>query len=107
MLFRSYLAFSAMLMAGLDGVRNKIEPAAPVDDDLYELPPEEAKKIKSTPGSLEEVLAALEGDHDYLLQGGVFTPDVIETWIAYKQEREVDAVKLRPHPYEYYLYSDI
>ncbi|MSQ23894.1 MAG: type I glutamate--ammonia ligase [Chloroflexi bacterium] len=102
-----YLAFSALLMAGLDGIRNKIEPPEPVDDDLYEMSPEELKKIKSTPGSLEEVLNALEEDHDYLLQGGVFTQDVIDTWIEYKREREVDPVKLRPHPYEFYLYSDV
>ncbi len=102
-----YFAFPAMLMAGLDGIRNKIEPPAPVDEDLYELPPEEAAKIKSTPGSLEEVLSSLEVDHDYLLQGGVFTEDVIRTWIDYKREREVDPVRLRPHPWEFYLYSDI
>jgi len=102
-----YLAFPAMLMAGLDGVANKIEPPAPVDDDIYELPPEEAAKVKSTPGSLEEVLAALQADHDYLLAGGVFTEDLIQTWIEYKTEREVDPVRLRPHPWEFYLYSDI
>ena len=102
-----YLAFSAMLMAGLDGIANKIEPPAPVDDDIYELPPEEAKKVKSTPGSLEEVLAALEADHAYLLPGGVFTEDLIQTWIDHKIEREVDPVRLRPHPWEFYLYSDI
>ena len=102
-----YLAFSAMLMAGLDGVRNKIEPPPPIDDDLYELPPEEAAKIKSTPGSLEEALSALETDHDFMLQGGVFTEDLIQTHIQYKREREIDPVRLRPHPWEFYLYSDI
>jgi len=102
-----YLAFAAMLMAGLDGVLNKIEPPAPVDEDMYELPPEEAAKIKSTPGSLEEVLSALEADHDYLLKGDVFTEDVIQTWVDYKREREIDPVRLRPHPWEFYLYSDI
>jgi glutamine synthetase len=102
-----YLAFSAMLMAGLDGVQNGIEPPAPVDEDIYELEPAEAAKIKSAPGSLDEVLSALENDHDFLLKGGVFTNDVIETWIEYKREREVDPVRLRPHPYEFHLYYDI
>jgi glutamine synthetase len=102
-----YLAFSAMLMAGLDGVLNGIEPPAPVDEDIYELSPEEAAKIASAPGSLEEVLSALESDHDFLLQGGVFTEDVIQTWVDYKREREIDPVRLRPHPWEFYLYSDI
>ena len=102
-----YLAFPAMLMAGLDGVKNKIEPPAPVEKDLYELSGAEAKKIKSMPGSLDQALDALEGDHDFLLEGGVFTPDVIETWIAYKRKKEVDAIRLRPHPYEFSLYFDI
>ena len=102
-----YLAFAAMLMAGLDGVINKIDPGDPVDVDLYELEPEEAAKIKSTPGSLDEALSALEADHDFLLRGGVFTQDVIDTWIRFKREVEVDAVNLRPHPYEFFLYSDI
>lgn len=102
-----YLAFAAMLMAGLDGVANKIEPPEPVDEDLYELPPEVAATIKSTPGSLEEVLSALEEDQDYLLRGDVFTEDVIHTWIDYKREREIDPVRLRPHPWEFHLYSDI
>lgn len=102
-----YLAFSAMLMAGLDGVRNKIEPPTPMDKDLYELPPEELANVPQVPGSLEKVLDALEADHDYLLEGGVFTPDLIETWIDYKRVNEVDAVRLRPHPYEFALYYDI
>jgi glutamine synthetase len=102
-----YLAFSAMLMAGLDGVKNKIEPPDPIDKDLYDLPPEEARGVKQVPGSLEEVLDALEADHDFLLEGGVFTPDVIETWLAYKRTHELDAVRLRPHPYEFFLYYDI
>ena len=102
-----YLAFPAMLMAGLDGVKNKIEPPAPVEKDLYELPPEQAKKIKSMPGSLDQALDALEKDHDFLLEGGVFTPDVIETWLAYKRKKEVDAIRLRPHPWEFALYFDI
>jgi glutamine synthetase len=102
-----YLAFSALLMAGLDGIQNRIEPPAPLDRDLYDLPPEELSKVPQVPGSLEEVLTALEGDHEYLLAGGVFTPDVIETWIDYKRVNEVDALRLRPHPWEFYLYYDI
>jgi len=102
-----YLAFSAMLMAGLDGIHNKIMPPDPMDKDLYDLAPEDLSKVKSTPGSLEDVLDALEKDHDFLLKGDVFTPDVIETWINYKREHEVDALRLRPHPYEFALYFDI
>ncbi len=102
-----YLAFSAMLMAGLDGVQNRIEPPDPMDKDLYDLPPEELAKVPQVPASLEESLQALEDDHEFLLTGGVFTPDVIETWIEYKRESEVDAIRLRPHPYEFYLYYDI
>jgi glutamine synthetase len=102
-----YLAFSAMLMAGLDGIQNKIMPPDPMDKDLYDLEPEDLAKVENTPGSLEESLNALEGDHDFLLRGDVFTPDVIETWIEYKRKREVDAIRLRPHPYEFALYFDI
>ena len=102
-----YYAFPAMLMAGLDGVANKIEPPPPIDKDLYELEPEEAAKVKSMPGSLELALDALERDHDFLLTGDVFTKDVIETWLKYKRKREVDAIRLRPHPYEFALYYDI
>ena len=102
-----YLAFSAMLLAGLDGVKNKIEPPDPIDKDLYDLPPEESALVKQVPGSLEEVLVALENDHQFLLEGGVFTQDVIDTWIEYKREHELDAVRLRPHPYEFALYYDI
>jgi glutamine synthetase len=102
-----YLAFAAMLMAGLDGVRNKIEPAGPLDKDLYELPPEELAEVPQVPGSLDEALAALEADHEFLLEGDVFTQDVIDTWLAYKREREIDAVRLRPHPWEFHLYYDI
>jgi len=102
-----YLAFSAMLMAGLDGIRNKIEPAQPVDKDLYELAPDEHHEIEQVPGSLPEVLTALEGDHDYLLEGGVFTSDLIETWIEWKRVNEVDPIRLRPHPHEFELYYDI
>ena len=102
-----YLAFPAMLLAGLDGIKNKIDPGEPIDKDIYELEPEEKAKIKSTPGSLGEVLDALKKDHDYLLQGNVFTEDLIETWINYKKKNEMDAVALRPHPYEFHLYYDI
>jgi glutamine synthetase len=102
-----YLAFSAMLMAGLDGIQNRIEPPPPVDKDLYDLPPEELAKVPQVPGSLNESLAALERDHDFMLKGNVFTPDVIETWISYKKVREIDQVQLRPHPWEFYLYYDI
>jgi len=102
-----YLALSAMLMAGLDGIQNKIMPPDPMDKDLYDLPPEELANVASTPGTLEEALQALENDHDFLLKGDVFTKDVIETWIKYKWENEVDAIRLRPHPYEFALYYDI
>ncbi|MBA3432306.1 MAG: type I glutamate--ammonia ligase [Actinobacteria bacterium] len=102
-----YLAFSAMLMAGLDGIKNKIEPREPVDKDLYELPPEELAEVPQVPGSLDAALDALEGDHDFLLDGGVFTQDVIDNWIDYKRVHEVDELRLRPHPWEFYLYYDI
>ena len=96
-----YLAFAALLMAGLDGIQNRIEPPTPLDRDLYDLPPEELAKVPQVPGSLPEVLDALEADHEFLLAGGVFTPDVIETWIEYKRVNEVDALRLRPHPWEF------
>jgi glutamine synthetase len=102
-----YLCFAAQLMAGLDGVANRIDPGGPLDKDLYDLEPEEAKGIKSTPGSLGEVLDALEQDHDWLLKGEVFTPDVVETWLNYKRERELAPVNLRPVPYEFFLYFDL
>ena len=102
-----YLSFAAMLMAGLDGIENQIEPPPPVDKDIYDLPPEELKNLPSVPASLEEALEALEDDHDFLLKGDVFTPDLIEAWIGYKRRSEVDAIRLRPHPYEFYLYYDI
>ncbi len=102
-----YLAFAAMLMAGLDGIKNRIEPPAPVDKDLYELPPEEHASIAQVPGSLGEVLDALEADHAYLSEGNVFTPDLIETWIEYKRTNEIDPVRLRPHPHEFELYYDV
>ncbi len=94
-------------MAGLDGIKNKIEPPAPVDKDIYELEPEEASGIQSAPGSLAEVLDALERDNAYLLEGEVFTKDLIENWIEYKRTREVEQIALRPHPYEFHLYFDI
>ncbi len=102
-----YLAFSAILMAMLDGIQKKIHPGEPLDKDIYDLPAEELAKVPHTPGSLREALSALEADHDYLLKGDVFTSDVIETWISYKIEREVLAVELRPHPWEFALYYDI
>ncbi len=102
-----YLAFSAMLMAGIDGIKNKIEPPQPVDKDLYELPPDEAREIPQVPSSLPAVLDSLEADHDFLLEGGVFTPDLIETWIDFKRANEVDPIRLRPHPHEFELYYDI
>jgi glutamine synthetase len=102
-----YLAFAAMLLAGLDGIRNKIEPPPPIDKDLYELPPDEARSVPQVPGSLEQVLTNLEADHDYLLDGGVFTEDLIETWIDYKRSNEVDPIRLRPHPHEFAMYFDV
>jgi glutamine synthetase len=102
-----YLAFAAMLQAGLDGVKNKIEPPDPIDKDLYDLPPAEAAQVKQVPGSLEEVLDALENDHQFLLEGGVFTQDVIDTYLEFKRTNELDEVRLRPHPYEFSLYFDI
>ena len=102
-----YLAFAAMLLAGLDGIQNRIEPPPPVDKDLYDLPPEELAKVPQVPGSLEESLAELAADQDFLVKGGVFTSDLIDTYVAYKRENEVDAIRLRPHPYEFYMYYDI
>ena len=102
-----YLAFAAMLMAGLDGIINKIEPADPVDKDLYELTGEEAAAIAQVPGSLDEALNNLERDHEFLLKGGVFTKDLIDTWIDFKRKQEVDYVRLRPHPAEFELYFDL
>jgi len=102
-----YLAFSAMLMAGLDGIKNKIHPGEPMDKDIFELEPAEAAKIRSVPGSLAHALAALREDHAFLTEGGVFDEDLIDTWIEYKTQREVDPVRLRPHPYEFVLYYDV
>src|ERR1700737_113915 len=102
-----YLAFSAMLMAMLDGIKNRLKPGEPLDKDIYDLEPEELAKVPKAPASLEEALNNLERDHEFLLQGDVFTRDVISTWIWYKREKEVDAIRLRPHPYEFALYFDI
>jgi glutamine synthetase len=101
-----YLAFSAMLMAGIDGIINQIDPGQPLDKDIYGMSAEEAAGIQQVPGSLEEALNALKNDHEFLLRGDVFTKDLIDTWISYKTEREVDPLRLRPHPYEYALYLD-
>jgi len=101
-----YLAFSALLMAGIDGINNKIDPGKPNDINLYAASEEELSKIPSTPGSLAETLDALEKDHKFLLQGDVFTKDVIETYLSYKRENEVDPINLRPHPHEFHLYYD-
>ena len=101
-----YLAFSAMLMAAIDGIQNKINPGDPLDKDIYDLPPEELAKVPQTPGSLRDSLQALEADHEFLLKGDVFTADVIETWISYKMVNEVQAIDLRPHPWEFALYYD-
>jgi glutamine synthetase len=102
-----YLAFSAILMAALDGIENRMDPGEPLDKDIYGLNPEELSKVPSAPGSLEEALNALERDHDFLLKGDVFTPDAIEMWLQYKRKGEVDPVRMRPHPYEFFLYFDI
>jgi glutamine synthetase len=102
-----YLAFAAMTMAGLDGVRNRIEPPDPVDKDLYDLPPEELGMVPQVPGSLDAALDALEADNEFLRAGGVFTDDLIETWLEYKRIKEIDEIRLRPHPWEFMLYYDI
>src|SRR5437764_4777136 len=101
-----YLAFAAMLLAGLDGIQNKIDPGEPMDKNLYELPPEEMAKVPQVPGSLSEAIVALEKDHDFLLKGDVFTSDFLDMWISNKR-KEADALRLRPHPYEFYLYYDV
>jgi len=102
-----YLGFAAMLMAGIDGIRNKIDPGDPVDKNIYDLPPEELAELPKVPGSLDDALTALENDHDFLTEGDVFTPDFIQNYIAYKRETEVDEIRLRPHPYEFVLYYDL
>jgi glutamine synthetase len=101
-----YLAFAALMMAGLDGIENKIDPGDPLDKDIYGLSPEELKDIPNVAGSLGEALDCLEADHDFLLKGDVFTRDVIEMWVSYKREAEVDAVRMRPCPEEFALYFD-
>ena len=101
-----YLAYAALLMAGLDGIENKIDPGEPLDKDIYDLSPEELKHVPSLPGSLEESLRALERDHDFLLKGDVFSQEIIELWINYKMKNEVQAIRMRPHPYEFALYYD-
>jgi glutamine synthetase len=102
-----YLAFAAMLMAGLDGIENKIDPGEPMEKDLYDLEAREAARVPTMPGSLDDALRNLEKDHQFLLKGGVFTEDLIEAWIGYKRTREVDPLRLRPHPYEFFLYYDV
>jgi len=102
-----YLCFAALLMAGLDGIQNRIDPGEPLDKDLYDLPLEEAKQIKQVPGSLKDVLDALEADHDFLLKGDVFTEDLLKAYLAYKRKFEYDSVRIRPHPYEFTLYYGI
>ncbi len=102
-----YLAFSAMLLAGLDGIQNRIDPGDPLDKDIYDLPPEELANVPSTPGSLNEALKLLQNDHEYLLKGNVFTEDVINTWIKYKTEKEIKPMALQPHPFEFGLYYDV
>lgn len=102
-----YLAFAAMLMAGLDGIENKIDPGEALDKDIYDLGPEELASVPTMPASLEEALDSLEADNEFLRKGDVFTEDAIETWISYKRTKEVDALRLRPHPHEFYLYYDI
>jgi glutamine synthetase len=102
-----YLAFAAILMAVIDGIQNKINPGPPLDKDIYDLPPEELAAVPKTPGSLDQAIDALEADHEFLLRGDVFSPDVISTWIHYKRKNEIDALRLRPHPYEFCLYYDI
>jgi glutamine synthetase len=102
-----YLAFSAMLMAGLDGIQNKIHPGEAMDKNLYDLEPEELGNIPSLPSSLEQALKCLEDDHEFLLKGGVFSEDLLEAWIGYKRTNEIDAIRVRPHPYEYFMYYDV
>jgi glutamine synthetase len=103
----SYMAFAAMLMAGLDGIANRLDPGQPLDRDIYDLEPEELAKVPSMPGSLEDALTALEQDHSFLLEGDVFTEELLRTYIDYKRSKEVEAVRLRPHPFEFALYYDI
>ena len=101
-----YLCYTALLMAGIDGILNKIDPGEPIDKNMYELGPEEIAKVPQTPGSLDEALNYLERDHEFLLKGDVFTEDFLEMWISHKR-KEADAIRLRPHPYELFLYYDV
>jgi len=101
-----YLSFSAILLAAIDGIQNKINPGEPLDRDIYDLPPEELAHVPKAPGSLDEALDALERDNDFLLRGDVFTEDVIATWLKFKREQEIAPMRLRPHPYEFCLYFD-
>jgi len=102
-----YIAFAAMLMAVIDGIENKIDPGDPLDKDIYSLPPEELANVPSAPGSLDEALAALKADSEFLMKGDVFTKDVIDMWVEYKTDKEINPVRLRPHPHEFFLYFDI
>jgi glutamine synthetase len=102
-----YLCFAAMLMAGLDGIQRRINPGDPIDKNLYDLPPEEMAMVPKAPGTLDEALDALEGDDKFLLEGNVFTKDVVDTYLSYKRSREIDEIRLRPHPYEFFLYYDV
>ena len=101
-----YFTFSALLMAAIDGIQNKIDPGEPLDRDIYDMPPEELVDVPKAPASLEEAVAALEADHEFLLRGDVFTTDVIRTWVRMKRHKEIDPMRLRPHPYEFCLYYD-
>jgi glutamine synthetase len=103
----AYLAFSAMVLAGLDGVQNRIDPGDPLEKDIYDLSPEELKDVPTLPGSLDDALKALENDHEFLLKGDVFSPQLIERWIGYKRDREITPLRMRPHPLEFSLYYDI
>jgi len=102
-----YITFAALMMAGLDGIQNRIDPGEPLDKDIYDLPPEELKNVPSLPGTLDEALIALEADHDFLLKGDVFSKAMIERWIAYKREKEIAPLRLRPHPLEFSMYYDV
>ena len=102
-----YITFAALLMAGLDGIQNRIDPGEPLDKDIYDLPPEELANVPSLPGSLDESFKALENDHEFLLKGDVFTTSMIERWITYKRENEITPLRLRPHPLEFSMYYDI
>jgi glutamine synthetase len=101
-----YIGFAAMMMAGLDGIQNRLQPGEPLDKDIYALSPEELKNVPAMPASLDEALANLQKDHEFLMKGDVFTEDVIETWIEYKMANDVSAMRLRPHPHEFNLYFD-